>query len=293
MNVYEIVNEKIGALLEQGTVPWRKPWTSTAAPMNLISRKPYRGINHFLLCASGYVSPYWLTIRQANELGGRIRKGEHGTLVVFWKISDRSQDETPLDPAEESQPRRRFILRYYLVWNVAQCELPQRVLDTLPKVETHQHNPIEVAEHLIAGMPHAPKIEHTGAKAFYSPASDTVTLPPRNSFSTPENYYATAFHELTHSTGHPSRLAREAVAEVAPFGSSVYSREELVAEMGAAYLCAKAGISPAVIENQAAYIAGWLSTLRADSRLVVYAAAHAQKAIDYIVGAGPEESDIE
>src|SRR6266849_6546760 len=259
MDIYSIVTEKIINLLEQGVVPWRRPWTSAGLPRNLVSKKSYRGINHFLLSASKYVSPLWLTMRQANELGGHIRKGEESTAVVFWKIDNVKLSTEDRDNEEsDEKTRRRFLLRYYRVWNLEQCELPQAMLDKLPKIEMHEHDPIEAAERIIAAMPNPPEIQHAGSKAFYSPITDRITLPPRELFISIEEQMATTYHEMSHATGHPKRLNRESIAEAAPFGSPIYAAEELVAEMSAAYLCAEAGISPAVIENQAAYVAGWL-----------------------------------
>jgi len=285
MDVYSIVTEKIIGLLEKGVVPWRRPWTGGGLPRNIVSRKPYRGINHFLLSASKYVQPYWLTMRQANELGGHVRKGEESTVIVFWKVEDRRDDEQrQTDANSDEDRRRRFVLRYYRVWNVEQCELPEVALAELPKIETCEHDPIEAVEHIVFGMQNAPAVEHAGTKAFYSSVNDRITMPPRNLFVSPEEYGSTILHELTHSTGHEKRLARESIREAAEFGSAVYSKEELIAEMGGAYLCAEAGISNAVIENQAAYIAGWLNRLHDDRRLVVLAAAQAQHAVDYILG---------
>ena len=184
----------------------------------------------------------------------------------------------------EPKTRRRFLLRYYRLFNLEQCELPQSVLDKLPKIETHEHDPIEAAEKIIAGMPNPPEIQYAGSKAFYSSITDRITLPPRELFVSAEEFYATALHETVHSTGSQKRLARESILEAAPFGSQTYSAEELVAEMGAAYLCMEAGISNAVLENQAAYVAGWLKKLRDDRKLLIHAAAQAQRAADYIVG---------
>ncbi len=285
MDVYGIVTEKIVNLLESGVVPWRRPWTSTGLPRNLITKKPYRGINYFLLSASKFVSPFWLTMRQANELGGSIRRGEESTIVTFWKIDDAKQNETEELDAEpkDEKNRRRFVLRFYRVWNLEQCILPQAVLDKLPKIETHQHDPIEAVEKIIAGMPNPPEIVRAGSKAYYSPITDRITLPRRELFESAAEDAATTLHELSHSTGHEKRLGREGITEVAPFGSAVYSREELVAELSVAFLCAEAGISNAVIRNQAAYVAGWLTRLRDDRRLIVQAAAQAQKAADYIL----------
>jgi antirestriction protein ArdC len=154
----------------------------------------------------------------------------------------------------------------------------------LPKVETHDHDPSDEAKLIVANMPQRPALETAGSKAFYNLLTDQVTMSARELFTTAEEYYATLLHELTHSTGHPTRLARETITEAAPFGSATHSKEELCAEMGAAFLCAEAGISPAVVENQAAYLAGWLSKLREDRKLLVYAAAQAQKASDFILG---------
>ena len=168
------------------------------------------------------------------------------------------------------------------MWNLEQCELPAAVHDRLPTIDTHQHDPIEAAERIVREMPNAPVIQYGGSKAFYSPLTDRIALPRPELFTSSAEFHATQFHEMRHATGHPKRLNRSSIAEAAPFGSPSYAAEELIAEMGSAYLCAKTGISPAVVENQAAYISGWLETLRKDKRLVVMAAAQAQKAVDYI-----------
>ena len=176
--------------LEQGVVPWRRPWTSTGLPRNLVSKKPYNGINYFLLSASKYVSPFWLTYRQATELGGHVRKGEESTIVIFWKVEDLKQSGEDLDTEKSNEKnRRRFLLRYYRVFNLEQCELPQAVLDKLPKIETHEHDPIEAAERIIAGMPNPPEIQYAGSKAFYSSLTDRITLPPRELFISAEEVY--------------------------------------------------------------------------------------------------------
>jgi antirestriction protein ArdC len=284
MDVYGIITERIVTLLENGVVPWRRPWTSAGLPRNLVSKKPYRGVNVFLLSASKYVSPFWLTVRQANELGGHARKGEESTIVVYWKVDNVIQPGEDLDLEKiEQKTRRRFLLRFYRVFNLEQCDLPQAVTDKLPRIETHQHDPIEAVEKIIAGMPDPPEIIRAGSKAFYSPLADRVTLPPRELFISADEESATTLHELVHSSGSEKRLAREGLCEAAPFGSPVYSKEELVAECGAAYLCAEAGISNAVLDNQTAYIAGWLKKLRDDRKLLIHAAAQAQRAADYIL----------
>jgi antirestriction protein ArdC len=266
MNTYEIVTEKIINFLEQGVIPWRRPWTATGLPRNLVSKKTYRGINLFLLSATKYVSPFWLTFKQANELGGTVRNGEHGEIIIFWKIDQVADGESDdeLEKAEADERRRkRFILRYFRVWNLEQCNLPHVILDKVPKTETYQHAPIEAAERIIREMPNPPTIQYGGSKAFYSPLTDRITLPSPEFFTSAEELNATKFHEIIHAVGGPTRLKRESISEAAPFGSSTYAAEELVAEMGAAFLCAEAGISPAVVENQAAYIQGWLAKWRA------------------------------
>ena len=216
-----------------------------------------------------------------------MRKGEHSQIVVFWKVDQIPNADSESDSQEheaDEKTRRRFVLRNYRLFNLEQCELPQAVLDKLPKIETHQHDPIEAAERIIVGMPNPPEIQYAGSKAFYSPITDRITLPPRELFASTEEIYACLFHEESHAAGAPKRLNRKSITEAAPFGSPTYSFEELIAEMSAAYLCAEAGISPTVVQNQAAYIQGWLTTLRGEKRLVVIAAAQAQKAADFILG---------
>ncbi len=204
---------------------------------------------------------------------------------MLWKVEDfkRSSEDLDTDENDENH-RRRFLLRYFRVFNLEQCELPQPALDKLPKTERHEHNPIEAAERIVAGMPNPPEIEYAGSRAFYSPLTDRITLPPRELFASAEEIYASLFHELGHASGARGRLNRRSIVEGAPFGSATYGFEEIIAEMSAAYLCAEAGISPAVIDNESAYIQNWLKALRDDRRLVVHAAAQAQKAADYILG---------
>ena len=290
MDVYSIITERIINLLEQGTVPWRQPWVVGGPPQNLVSKRPYRGINHFLVSFSKHVSPYWLTMRQANQLGGHIRSGEEGTPLVFWKTEGTHAKRNDSEEAEADHThRRRFVLRYYRVWNLEQCELPRALIEKLPTIETYQHEPIAAVETLLAHMPNPPTVEHAGTCAFYCGASDRITLPPRDLFVSAEEYSATLLHEITHSTGHPKRLDRESIHNGAVFGSATYSKEELIAEMGAAYLCSAAGISNAVIGNQASYVAGWLRRLRDDRKLLVQAATQAQRAADYVLAKSDED----
>lgn len=274
-NIYEQVTEQIIEALERGVVPWDKPWRDTAGPRNIESGRAYRGINVFLLGLASYQSPWWVTYKGAQRRGGQVRKGERSTLVTLWKPI-RVRDEGSEDPkAKKTIP----LLRYYRVFNIEQCEGIEAPESEEP-VEPVE--PLAACEAVIEDMPQRPAIEHGGNRASYSPALDRVSLPPREAFTAREGYYATAYHELVHATGHESRLARPDLLESHGFGSESYSREELTAEMGAALLCGVTGIAPATVERSASYLSSWVNVLRGDHRLVVTAAARAQRAADFI-----------
>jgi len=284
-NVYEIVTEQIIRQLEQGVAPWHKPWR-TEAPCNLVSGKPYRGINVFLLASQGYGSRYWLTFNQANKLGKHIRKGEKSSIVTFWNIGDEKIVQDADGNTRKSKP---FLLRYYRVFNVEQTE---GIADKLGLGNTAPRVPsIEQCEAIVKGMPNVPAMQQD-ARAWYRPSTDTVGMPARGLFNSPEEYYSTLFHELTHSTGHVSRVGREGIEQLNTFGSDSYSKEELVAEMGAAMLCGLTGLAPQTLENSAAYVQSWLKVLKSDSRMVVTAASAAQKAVDYVLGKSHGESGL-
>ncbi|HEX3799324.1 MAG TPA: zincin-like metallopeptidase domain-containing protein [Verrucomicrobiae bacterium] len=277
MNAYEYITERIVAMLERGTIPWQKPWqVHRGWPQNLITKKPYRGINVFLLLAMDYESPFWLTFRQTLALGGSVRKGEKACPVVFWKpktIKDRESGEEKKIP----------LLRFYHVFNVAQCdgigEEPQLVVPAGLK-----------AAEIVSNMPQRPAIKHGLAHAFYSVTQDFIGMPARERFNEEDEYYSTLFHELIHSTGHESRLKRATLNEKGGFGSDPYCREELIAEMGAAFLCGHSQIIERTIDSSAAYLSGWLERLKADKTLIVHAAAQAQKAADFVLGVSPRAS---
>jgi antirestriction protein ArdC len=256
-SVHDIVTERILAELQKGDVPLRKPWR-TLPPANLISKKTYRGINFFLLSLAGYGSQYWLTYRQAQALGGNVRKGEHGTKIVFWKF-DKYETETP---DGETEKRKSAFLRYYVVFNLEQTEGLKALLALPPA------RPIESAEAIVAGMPNPPAFEQ-GFRAAYIPSTDTVTMPSRTAFGSPAEYYSTLFHGLTHSTGHAKRLGREGFDKLQMFGNDSYSREELVAEMGSAMLCGVAGIEQSTVANSAAYLQTWIGRLKSESEVPI------------------------
>ena len=221
---YEVITDRILALLEQGTVPWRQPWDSaTGMPRNLFSQRAYRGINVWLLTAMGYALPFWATFHQVTAAGGSVRKGERGVPVVFWKVYDHADPET-------GEAEKRFVLRQYTVFNAAQLDgvaIPEIT------VITHRFTTIERCAHLVDAMPHRPATLHGHQRAFYTPATDTLHLPSPGSFQSPEAYYATLWHEVTHATGHPSRLNRATLTDLCLFDDPTYAKEELVAEMGA------------------------------------------------------------
>lgn len=285
--VYQIVTDKIIEHLENGVAPWRMPWRADdQGPRNLDGHR-YRGINVLLLImesmSNGYQSPYWLTFNQAKAKGGSVKKGEKSTVIVFWKkIMVREKNEATGKIEKKIIP----MLRYYRVFNLEQTEgvkIPRKVLEdqlaaAKPDVD---HDPIAEAEAILAGWEDAPKITKRGSRAYYVPSTDKITVPAVKSYHSAEEYYSTVFHELAHSTGHESRLDRFSGKNGA-FGSHDYGREELVAEMTNAFLCAEAGITT-TIENSAAYLASWIKTIKEDVRAVVVAAGAAQKAADMIM----------
>jgi antirestriction protein ArdC len=277
--VYEIITDRIIDSLSHGVVPWRKPWRSEK-PKNLISKKDYRGVNVLLLHAAPFESPHWLTFNQAKGLGGSVKKGERGTPVVFWKITE---DKKRRD--KRGNPEKSFLLRYYTVFNVAQCE-GVKVPPPAPRPDL---DPIQECERIVLGFGDRPEIENGGDLAAYSPSKDRIRMPPRSAFFSAPEYYSTLFHELIHSTGSEKRLARQGVVDRARYASHRYSFEELVAECGSAFLCGEAGISGTTLENSAAYIAHWVKALKNDPKMLVNASGQAAKAADLILGRTGEQ----
>lgn len=276
--VYDAVTSAILKALEQGVVPWRKPWSSShPLPVNAITNRPYRGVNVLLLGITPYLDHRWLTVKQANDLGGSIRKGERGSMAIFWKLWEA-------DDQEEGQAVRRVpILRYYTVFNVEQCE-GLGLAEPYQPPDLEEPVRFERAELLVRGMPDPPVIEEKGRSACYKPADDLVQVPPRRTFDTVDHFYSTLFHELAHATGHEKRLKRKGVQGPIQFGSEDYSQEELVAELASAFCCATVGLDNSLTTDSASYIQGWLEVLKQDPKAVVIAAAQAQKAADLIKG---------
>jgi len=290
MKVFEIVNDIIMQKLASGAVPWQKPWAGhDHAPKNLISGKEYRGINAFILGSSGYASPYWVTYKQAVSLKGQIRKGEHGTPIFFWNFIKKTG--TVATPAgDKSVVKNIPFLRYYTGFNVTQCDLPEGAVPVVADVPATVVEQNDAAELVLASFKDAPRVTwNTGSRACYSPLTDEVMLPAKEAFVGAPEMYCTLFHELGHSTGHKTRLDREMGGG---FGSKDYAREELIAEMTAAYLCGECAIT-GTFDNSAAYIQSWQDRLKDDQYLFITAAGRAQAAVDHILGTKPEYKDEE
>lgn len=288
LDLYERVTEVILKKLEEGVAPWQSPSMAKVGwPRNFLTKNAYQGINVFLLASAGYASPWFLTYKQAQESGGQVRKGEKGLLIVKYGTFDV---ETEKESGDEQEKAQRGYLRGYTVFNASQIDGIE-----FPKIENPDYRPGEAMEEacrIVAEMPRPPKIEEgPHARPHYQPKTDIVGMPPRESFRSEEIYYLTLFHELTHSTGHESRLARRTLLEnegIEACGNArkTYAKEELVAEMGAAFLATHAGIIRDGFENSSAYLESWLKVLRVkeNRRWIVEAASQAQKAVNYVVG---------
>jgi antirestriction protein ArdC len=298
LDVYTRVTNKILADLEQGVRPWVKPWNGDHAAGRIVrplrgNGKPYRGVNVLLLWGSaleqGFSCPVWMTYKQSQELGAQVRKGEHGSLVVYADTFTKT--ETKADTGEEIEREIPF-MKGYTVFNVEQ-------IDGLPAhYYAKPERPAETVENRDARLERffantGATIRQGGNRAFYAPAADAVQMPPFPAFKDAESFYSTLAHEMTHWTKAPSRLARDFGRQ--KFGDEGYAKEELVAELGAAFLCADLGITPEVRDDHAAYIGHWLDVLKNDKRFIFAAAAHAQRAVDHLHGyqTGKDEYNME
>ena len=282
-DVYEMVTKLIIERLEAGVIPWKMPWkTGGGMPQNLISKKNYRGFNFIYLLSFGYEQPFFLSFKQAQDLGGHVKKGAKSIEVIFWKMRDHvnamgESDKIPM-------------LRYYRVFHISDVEGidPKK----LPQLQAHDHDfkPIQACENLMEAWKDKPVIETGKHQACYIPSRDVIQMPDPRTFFEDAEYFSVLYHESIHSVGHPKRLNRDLSGH---FGSDLYTSEELISEMGAAYLCALCGIHTKTIENSAAYIKGWLSKLKSDNKFLVTAASKAQHAVDYITGAQFENIEAE
>lgn len=286
-DVYARVTDRIVSDLAQGVRPWVKPWSGEHAAGNLPvlplrhCGTPYKGMNVLLLWAEavekGYTQPIWMTYKQAETLGAHVRKGERGSLVVYADTFSKTEENGKGEEIERAIP----FMKGYTVFNVEQIEgLPTRYYSAAVKRgAVRMPELIEEAEAFFART--RAVFRHGGNRAFYAPAADFIQLPMPEAFKDAESYAATKAHELTHWTGHASRMAREFGMR---FGDHAYAFEELVAELGSAFLCAALGVTPEVREDHAGYLAHWLEVLKSDKRAIFTAAAHAQRSVDFLHG---------
>ena len=292
-DLYQHVTDKIIADLEHGELTWLKPWN--AGNMDGRITKPlrhngiaYSGVNVLMLWGAalegGYCSPFWMTFKQAKELGAHVRKGERGNLVVYANTITKTEEQDDGSEEERTIP----FMKGYTVFNVEQIDgLPERYYSK-PELVIDPAQRIEHAESFFAAT--GADIRHGGNRAYYSGSSDHVQLPVFESFRSPESYYATLAHELTHWTKHPNRLDREFGRK--RWGDEGYAREELVAELGAAFLCADLALTPEPGADHAAYIQSWLKVLKEDKRAIFSAAAHAQRAAEFLHGLQSTEQPL-
>jgi antirestriction protein ArdC len=274
-DIYQEVTDRILNALEQGTAPWLKPWDSTGLdglPLNASTGRAYNGINILLLWLTAYERSYtdsrWLTFRQAKALGGAVRKGEKGTLVTFWKVFEKKQDDGTIDKIP--------VLKHFTVFNVAQVDGL-----ALTELDNHKQPPqgptYEAAQAVLDNS--GAQVLHGKPYAYYSPTADHIGIPPKARFDSIEAYWATLLHELTHWTSHPSRCGRKVEGR---FGSDAYAREELVAEMGSAFLCAQVGVPLEGLQHDS-YLDHWIRILQEDKRAIIRAASQARKASEFLL----------
>ena len=297
---YQLITDQIIELLDSGVAPWHKPWNSeTGMPLSMSTGKAYRGVNVFILAMEsalkGYTSPWWGTFNQIKARCGVAKDdkwdgltGQKSTMIVFWKMIIVTDKET-------QQTRPHPMLRTFRVFNADQVKESERVKLGLPEKVERPSLPERIADcdsAVTQYIASGPSLSVGGDAAYYVPSIDHVQIPDMATFIGSEEYYGTLFHELTHSTGHESRLKRPGIADLPAghkFGDALYSKEELVAEMGSAFLSGMTGIAAVTLPNSAAYLQHWIRVLRGDKKLLIHAAANAQKAADLILGVTHEE----
>lgn len=282
--IYETVTNQILEKLEEGNIPWKKPWGNIeTTPKNLITNKEYSGINLFLLAMRNYNSSYWATAKQIKDVGGNIIKGQKASMIIFWKMLEQKKEDGKIEKIP--------LLKYYNVFNIEQCEnIDNKRLreeqEKIKEIATLNFKPIESAEAILNNFTTAPVINYAGNKASYSKSIDYISMPQKEFFTNEEEFYSTLFHELAHSTGHEKRLNRSTLTEFAAFGDENYSQEELVAEFCSSFLCHKAEISNVTLDNSTAYIKGWSSFLKKNPKALIQASTQAKRASEYILNNG-------
>lgn len=284
-NVYQMVTDRIIAELEEGNIPWQKPWTGVrTGAFNRVTKKPYSLLNQLLLEKPGE----WATFKQWSDLGGKVKKGEKSRFVVFWKMLRVEETKDDGEVTTKIIP----LLKYINVFHISQVD----DVEPLKKEELSEIEPIEEAEKIKTNYQereHIKIIESVSNEAYYSPISDYIQIPVKGQYQESSEYYSTLFHEMVHSTGHKTRLNRLEGKMLAAFGSEDYSKGELVAELGNSFILNSIGIeTPKSFRNNAAYIQSWLKVLRSDVKFIVSAASKAEKAVQYIMEGNGNENDI-
>ena len=260
--IFDHITKQIKEKLEQGTLPWRRSW-KTGLPMNLLTKRPYSGINFLSLCTNDFPSPYYLTFLQCRDKGGSINKGEHGSQIVYWAMKDTAGD------LSDKEVRRYPLLRLSRAFNLSQTSLYISHSETLV---------ITPYTSILNSLIIQPVIKNNTRACYYSPSEDYISIPQIQDFETAEEYYSSLFHEIIHWTGNSSRLSRLGIDQ----DKTEKATEELIAEIGSAYLCGLCGIAPTVIENQANYIQSWLGQVEGNPLYFVNASVQAQKAVNYL-----------
>ncbi|MFN8279024.1 MAG: zincin-like metallopeptidase domain-containing protein [Saprospiraceae bacterium] len=296
-DLYQEITDKIIAMIEKGVAPWRQTWSSYGLARNFATGHIYTGINFLLMNNTNHPIPYFMTFNQVKELNGQIKKGAKAEMVIYFTVYYKDSNDNTIERQEAIKRRQngediqvlKFIKLYH-VFNVSDIEGIDIDLNKFIEVKLNPNERIERCEQIIMNMPKPPTLRQIDAnRAFYSPADDFINLPYIKQFKSSEHYYATYFHELVHSTGHSSRLARPGVMDFNGFGSTSYSKEELVAEMGASFLCSHSQIDyDSIVENNASYLAGWLKVMKEDPKFIFQVSAEAQKAVNYVYNLNPE-----
>lgn len=271
-DIYEHVTGLFIDSLEKGVIPWKRPYSGSASPYNMVSKKEYQGCNSMMLSMMPFTCPAYVTFKQAEKLGGKIKKGSKSAMVLFWKFLEREDSEGNI--------KQIPMLRYYNVFNLEQTEgieIPfvdteEKVIDSIPSAE------------LIIKNSDTPDLQFNGSNPHYKSSDDTIGLPIREAFNSSEELYSTVFHEMIHSTGHASRLNRKGITDLNRFGSAAYSKEELTAEIGASFLNHSCGFGDGTQDNSEAYVKSWIRKLKDKPKMIVEASGKAQKAVNFIKG---------
>lgn len=290
IDIAQIITDRIISELEKGATPWVKPWKRLRGtpghgmPYNPVSGTIYSGMNHIWLSMmqGAYPSPYWLTLKHANQIGGHVRANEKGTPIVAFKIVRK---ETVVNGKKETSAYP--MIKHHYVYNIAQCE--DITIPAMPEAPKPDFDADSNVMALVDRLGLENGLTHGGDSAFYSPTRDFISMPPMAAFNSANGYHATLLHESVHATGHKSRLDREFSKR---FGSEAYAFEELVAELGSAMLCAHCGIDGEMQSNHVAYIANWLKVLRNDKKAILTASAKAQQALDFLTKAKQIEESL-